>query len=168
MIYKSEAMKSYLEPNWYKLIKYWCKDLGRYGLTIPFLIGFVRLERKNPEITILSLLDEIQTTRIAKEILISHCDDLDEYVVGLNKAEYPNIKSLPRMGGFVINSDILEKYTNVAELMEFLSGIYLDKVKQSKYSKEYGTENWSDFTENDLSIIRKFIVLENDHAEKEK
>ena len=161
-------MKSYLEPNWYKLIKYWCNDLGRYGLTIPFLIGFVRLERKKPEITILSFLDEIQTTKVAKEILISYCDDLDEYVIGLNKAEYPNIKSLPRIGGFVINSEILEKHANVTELMEYLSEIYLDKVKLSKYSKEYDTENWSGFTENDLSIIRKIIVVENDHAEKEK
>ena len=86
--------------NWKKLINYWCNEKGRYGMTIPFLIGAERLSR---EMTIKSLLTEIKESD--SKFLISSCGDLDEYVIGTHKPEYAYINSLKNFS-FTVTSPI--------------------------------------------------------------
>jgi len=133
---------------WENLIENWCNDKGRYGLTIPFLVG---AERLNGEMTIGSLLQEIIDSDLM--YFISSCGDLDEYVIGLQKPEYAYIDSLKKIGSLAINDSDLEDAQNIDELIAIMENEYQDFIDNGCYSKNYDTEEWADFDENDLAFI---------------
>ncbi|MAN28094.1 MULTISPECIES: hypothetical protein [Mesonia] len=134
--------------NWKKLINYWCNEKGRYGMTIPFLIGAERLSR---EMTIKSLLTEIKESD--SKFLISSCGDLDEYVIGTHKPEYAYINSLKNFGSLIINDDELEKIKTMKELIEKMENEYLEKTENELYSKNYDSGEWTAFEDSDIELI---------------
>ncbi|MFI1770220.1 hypothetical protein [Thalassobellus citreus] len=133
---------------WKKLINYWCNKKGRYGLTIPFLIGAERLSR---ELTIESLLIEIKESD--SKYLISSCGDLDEYVIGIHKPEYAYINSLKNFESLIINDNKLEKVKTIDELIEIMENEYLEITENGLYSKNYDSGEWTSFNDSDMELI---------------
>lgn len=134
---------------WEKLIYHWCNEKGRYGLTIPFLIGAERLSR---ELTIESLLTEIKESN--SKFLISSCGDLNEYVIGTHKHEYAYINSLKNFGSLIINDNKLEKIKTMEELIKKMENEYLEKTENKLYSKNYYSGEWTTFEDNDIELIK--------------
>ncbi|QCE40950.1 hypothetical protein [Psychroserpens sp. NJDZ02] len=137
---------------WKKLINYWCDEKGRYGLTIPFLVGAERIKR---EMTIESLLREIKESDSA--FLISGCGDINEYVIGTYKTEYPFINSLNKIDSLILNDNELEKVKTIEELIEKMEIEYQDLIENEFYSKDYNSFEWINFNDNDLELINNFI-----------
>ena len=134
--------------SWEKLIKIWCEDKGRYGLTIPFLIGS---ERLNGEMTIGSFLKEVVDSDM--DYFISDCEDLDEYVIGLQKSEYAYLGSLKRIGFMVLNDSDLEHIENLEELVQIMENEYQGLIDNEYYSKDYDSGEWSNFNKKDFAFI---------------
>mgnify|MGYP003677165225 CR=1 FL=1 len=137
---------------WEQLINYWCDEKGRYGLTIPFLVGAERLKR---EMTIESLFREIKESN--SNYLISNCGDLNEYVIGTHKAEYAYINSLNKIDSLILNDNELEKVKTIEELIEKMEIEYQHLIENELYSKDYNSCEWMNFNDNDLELLNNFI-----------
>jgi len=133
---------------WKNLIDYWCNEKGRYGLTIPFLVGAERLTR---EMTIESLLNEIKESD--SKYLISSCGELNEYVIGIHKPEYAYINSLKQFDSIILNDSELEKVKTMEELIAKIEKEYQDLTENELYSKDYNSGKWTNFNNEDLELI---------------
>ena len=65
---------------WKEYIELYCLDKGQTGLTIPNIIGSVRLNTDFKGYTINDFLNQVINENF--EILISYCPDIDELVFG--------------------------------------------------------------------------------------
>jgi hypothetical protein len=78
------------EYYWGKLIRYWVKVKRRNGLSIPFILGVRTMINKNFKIdnhSIAELLNEIVSCEGDDIITLQHCENIGEYVFGLNNPE---------------------------------------------------------------------------------
>lgn len=134
-----------------KLIDFWCNELGRYGLTIPFIIGAEILLTNNYNFDIETLLQEIKN---GEDIyFISNCNDLNEVVIGLKKNEYANLDSYKNYGSLYINYNELEKFENFEDILRYLNDNYSTYIAENKFSKKYDSAEWGNFSEQDLKYI---------------
>ncbi|TXD82932.1 hypothetical protein ESY86_11850 [Subsaximicrobium wynnwilliamsii] len=134
---------------WKNLIDFWCNEKGRYGLTVPFLVGAERLTRRT---TIKSLLNEINESD--SDFIISNCGDLDEYVVGTHKPEYAYINTLKRFDSLILNDNELAKAKTIKELIEKVENKYKYLIENGLYSKDYNSGKWTAFNNEDLELIK--------------
>ncbi len=138
-------------PLWQRLIETHCIEKGRYGFTIPFLVGAER-QFSRPDFDINTLFNEIKESN--KQIIISNCADLDEYILGFHKREYSNINDLSRYKSLYVNSEKLEEFKDYLELLIYLKNKYDKIIDENKYSIDYDTKKWEAFNEKDLITIR--------------
>ncbi|RAJ17352.1 hypothetical protein LX77_03898 [Gelidibacter algens] len=132
------------------LIYSWCIKEDRYGLTLPNIIGAVRLKTEKKNYSITDFFNELPNVEI--DIKISSCGDLEEYVIGTFKSEdapknyYNQINSI-----YYSTSEIDVK--NYEELISLFRKKYSDKIDSGLYSKDYYTKEWSDLNEEDIEFL---------------
>lgn len=137
---------------WRKLVYQWCEIDGRYGLTLPFLIGAEKEFGSGDGFDIDVLFKELQGS--PQPYIISKCSDLDEYIVGLPKKEYPYLGSLTKYGSLYINSQDLDGLDSIDQIRMQLILLYEKPIGDNKYSKTIGFEEWTPFDDIDKSKIR--------------
>jgi hypothetical protein len=141
---------------WHQLVDNWCLKDGKYGLTIPYLVEAERRYANRKDFVIEQLIDEVCDAR--QIYVISNCGDLDEYVIGLVRAEYPPVHLLKTFGNLAINDVELEKLNSVFELKQLLFDLYEKNIENLLVSKNYYTGEWSNFDQEDQENITKAIV----------
>lgn len=148
-------MEKNITPLWNKLVNNHCIKKGQYGLTIPYLVGAEQsFKRSNFSIDL--LFDEIKICQ--QEIIISFCSDLNEYIIGTYKKEYPNINDLKRFGFLFINDPVPDNFSNYLKLRAFLTQKYDSRIKNHKYSIDYQTNEWNMFDNDDLLVINNIFI----------
>ena len=141
---------------WIELVSKFCDDVkgaGRYSFTIPFIVGLEKKKNNRIGFTIDDIFSDIKESK--ENLVLSKCDDLEEYIIGKHKREYPNLNYLKRMGSVFIHSDELEELKSIEEVVTFMKDRYNDKIIESKFSKNDG--NWGDFTAYDEKLIQELI-----------
>ncbi|MDL2228573.1 hypothetical protein LJC30_06780 [Odoribacter sp. OttesenSCG-928-L07] len=131
--------------NWYLLIYDWCRKNKRYGLTIPFLIGATKLS------SIENLLNEINDTETPEQILFCYCDDLSEYILGLNDINSCECYNNLYYDKSINNIEILSK------LIYLLNDQYSEIIDKGLFSKNLSTGVWEPYTKNDIDFIRRTL-----------
>ncbi|EKT4502337.1 hypothetical protein [Flavobacterium psychrophilum] len=135
-----------------KLIDYSCEQQGRYGFSIPFLIGAERYVTKNNDYSINDLLNDLKNSEI--KYFISNCKELDEIIIGHHKTEYPHFADLKNYNSVYINDiDFLENTVNFQELINCITELYSCKIENELFSKNYYTRKWSNLTDSDITEI---------------
>ncbi|RQO66601.1 hypothetical protein DBR40_22235 [Pedobacter sp. KBW01] len=142
---------------WRKLVYLWCTVEDKNGLTLPFLIGAEREFGDRQNFSLDTLFEELQAS--SQPYIISRFDDIEEYVIGLPKREYPFLSSLPKYGSLYINTPFLEGFDSILKIQEQLSAIYEENIQNKKYSKTIGFEYWSEFDGNDQNKIRTAMEM---------
>lgn len=133
-----------------KMIYSWCIRDDNYGLTLPNIIGAVRLNTNNTNYTIKRFFQVLP--KVDLHIKISFCPDLEEYVFGTFKRE-----DAPKNYYNEINSIFYSKnelnINSFEELISFFENEYKDKIEDGKYSKDYYTKKWSGLTKKDIDFL---------------
>lgn len=142
---------------WRNLIYLWCETKGKYGLTLPFLIGAERKFGRGEDFDMDELFKELQLA--PQPYFISRCDDLEEFIIGLPKREYSFLGSLQRYGSLYINTPFLEDMESISKIQEQLTLIYQKHIEAEKYSKNIGYDEWGYFDEYDEISIREAMQL---------
>ncbi len=115
-----------------------CIDQGRYGYTIPYLFK-IGLD-SNSEISIEAMLKFLSKEKTP--YIISHCNDLDEFIIGLHKKEYSPIEMYCHFGNLHYDQDHLGQMSSFDELIEYMTNIYQSKIDQKTFSKNPDTNKW--------------------------
>lgn len=149
---------------WKEYINLYCIEKGQTGLTIPNIVGSVRLNTNFTEYTINDLLTEI--IEDDSEILISFCNNIDELVLGkfknwnAPKNYYQNIDSI-----YFSKKDFLKPISELNHLILELEYRYNDKIQNKTYSKDEKTNLWIKTSEEDqqnyLLVKEKLEINEN-------
>ncbi len=123
---------------WKNLINNWC--INNYGLTIPYIVGKEIIGGN--DISIKNLLLEIDEDD--EKYIISRCDELEEYIIGIHKPEYPPLSLLKNFGSLYIydKSEELDNFESFDSLCEFLIENYNQYIIAKTYSKNYDTKEW--------------------------
>lgn len=133
-----------------KLLYSWCIRDDNYGLTLPNIIGAVRLDSNDMNYTIERFFQDLP--KVDLHIKISSCPDLKEYVFGTFKRE-----DAPKNYYDEVNSIFYSKnelnITSFAELITFFENEYKNKIENGKYSKDYYTKKWSGLTKEDIDFL---------------
>lgn len=132
------------------LIYNWCCIKDRYGLTLPYLIGAIRLKSKNDEYSIENFFNELPLTEI--DVLISFCSDIDEIVIGTFKNNNAPKKFYDKINSiYMIKKELnIETYHQLKNL--FIKK-YSGKVLNNNYSKNYYNGEWNPFDYEDIEFI---------------
>lgn len=125
--------------------------MGRYGLSFPFLVGAERLMTGREDFNISMLLEELKQSD--SEYILSFCNDLDEYIVGVHKKEYPYVGQLERFGGLLINTNTLDELLSFEQLDNFINELYSSYVAENNFSKNVDSGQWQYFSVEDVDII---------------
>lgn len=85
-----------------------CIENDRYGFTLPYLYEIEKDSGREKSIKeILEFLSEEN-----KEYIITYCDDLDEFVIGLPKREYSPIHMYKNFGNLYYDQDARRSTAN--------------------------------------------------------
>lgn len=133
------------------LIYSWCIKEDRYGLTLPNIIGAVRLKTENKNYSISDFFNELPDVEI--DIKISSCGDLEEFVIGTFKREDGPKKYYNQINSIYYSTNEIE-VNNYEELISFFKEKYSDKIDNGLYSKDYYTKEWSDLKEEDIEFLK--------------
>lgn len=131
---------------WKEYIKLYCSDKEQTGLTIPNIIGSVKLNTSFKEYSIYDFLNEVVNENF--EILISKCPDIDELVFGkfknwnAPKNYFKNISSI-----YFTQSDSQTKITELKDLIKELESQYNNRIENKTYSRE--ENSWIYLTSED-------------------
>lgn len=143
---------------WFRLIEYWVRTKQRSGLSIPFILGARTLisDYKIDENSVVNLLLEIKNQDTSNVFTIKHCEDIGEYVIGLNDSSNPidgiEIKDDNNRAITIIaamNTSVLGK--NFQELSMSLTNRYKKCLSEEKYSRN--DFKWTGFSNEDLKLI---------------
>ena len=153
----SDDNKQYL---WRDLILFFeKKHYIHNGLTIPFLIGGVKMLNGN-KLTIPQLLSEFTDIRNSSRTTIMKCNDIGEYVIGIMDLEseeyynkFPNALQ-KEFKNLVIIDNSLNEFYEITELISFFENRYEFAIESERYSKNQG--EWTEFTKRDLENIESF------------
>ncbi len=142
MIESSEYIK--------KLIHHWCIKEDRYGLTLPNIIGAIRLISQDKSYSFDDFFNELPDVDI--DIKISFCGDLEEYVFGTFKREDATKKYYNQVNSIYYSKNQID-INNYDELISFFKENYSDKIDNGLYSKNYYTKKWSDLDKEDIEFL---------------
>jgi hypothetical protein len=135
-----------------ELLEYCCEQNGRYGYSIPFLIGAERYVTNNVEYSIMDLLVDLKISE--KKYFISNCNDLDKIIIGHHKSEYPYFGDLKNYESIYINGiEFLENTKNFEEFTKCIIDKYSSLVEEELFSKNYYTNNWGKLSDSDILEI---------------
>lgn len=135
-----------------KIIYYWCISQNSYGLTLPNIIGIIRVKAKNENYSIDNLFNELQEVDL--DIKISFCNNLDEFVFGTFKREDAPKKYYSKINSIYFSINEI-KITNYEELINFFKEKYKYNIDNGYYSKNYYTKEWSGLDLESIEILNK-------------
>ncbi|WP_100616370.1 hypothetical protein [Confluentibacter citreus] len=133
------------------LIYSWCIEEDRYGLTLPNIIGAVRLMTEKENYSIIDFFNELPNVEI--DIKISSCGDLEEFVFGTFKREDAPKNYYKQINSIYFSTSEID-VNNYEELISLFIENYSDKIDNGFYSKNYYTKEWSDLTEEDIEFLK--------------
>lgn len=142
MIKSSEYIK--------KLIYHWCINEDRYGLTLPYIIGAIRLKLQDESYSIADFFNELPDVDV--DIKISSCEDLEEFVFGTFKREDAPKKYYSQVNSIYYSKNQIDINT-YDELISFFKENYSNKIDNGLYSKNYYTKEWSDLDKEDIEFL---------------
>ncbi|MEC4054569.1 hypothetical protein VSP10_17510 [Myroides odoratimimus] len=116
-----------------------CIVNDRYGYTLPYLYKLELVSGR--EKTIEEILLFLSNYNESKHI-ISYCNDLDEFIIGLHKREYAPIEMFESFGNLHYDQDVLGKFDNIHDLILFFKNKYDKLIKNKKYSKNIDSKIW--------------------------
>lgn len=146
--------ENYKVTTWYQLIYDWCVKEGKYGLTIPYLVGACEIVEPENKFKIESLLKEINQKEFEQKVIISYCNDLDEYIVGFRVENYPSFDSMKKYDNLYLWDNDLEQKDSLESVINYLIDRYESKINEGHYSKDYYTLKWSGFDELEIVKIK--------------
>ncbi|NQU32418.1 MAG: hypothetical protein HQ521_04220 [Bacteroidetes bacterium] len=115
-----------------------CIKQDRYGFTIPYLYKIEKNNNREKSINeILKFLSE-QT----KSYIITYCDDLEEFVIGLHKREYAPLHMYQSYGQLHYDQDKIIGMNSFEDLVSFMENRYQARIDQETFSKNPDTKNW--------------------------
>ncbi|NHM03730.1 hypothetical protein [Flavobacterium celericrescens] len=115
-----------------------CIQNDRYGFTIPYLY---KIEKdNNREKSIEEILEYLSKSEAF--YIISKCNDLDEYIIGLHKKEYAPISYYAHFNNLLYDQEVLGFFESFQELSSFLTKEYQKYIDKGQYSKNIETLNW--------------------------
>ncbi|MCK6649151.1 MAG: hypothetical protein L6Q66_05820 [Bacteroidia bacterium] len=149
--------------EWKKLIYYWVKIKGRSGLSIPFIIGTRTLTDKGFIVDsncVIELLNEIKDSNDDEVVTLQHCENIREYVLGLNDPNMPkdgllvpNEKTGKTRIIATLNTAFLGK--TFEDIIKSLTSRYKDCLTNKTFSRiDY---QWSAFSDSDLAMIENAL-----------
>lgn len=151
------------EYYWGRLINYWIKVKKRNGLSIPFILGTRTLTDSNFKTdnqSVSDLLNEIKNSDGDETITLQHCENIGEYVLGLNDPKNPKDGLLISNGTTgktkiiaTLNTEVLGK-TFVA-VVKSLTDRYTECLINGKYSRI--DFKWTNFSDTDLIMIKEAL-----------
>ena len=154
---------------WKELIHYWVNVEKRNGLSIPFILGastVIDSTYKIEESSVGDLLNEIKNSDGDEIIVLEHCSDIGEYVLGLenprnrkNGLVIKNEKTGRPKIIATISTEVLGKTFD--EIVSSLSKKYLCYLHQGNFSRI--NLQWTKFSENDLKMINYIL---GDHRKR--
>ena len=109
-----------------------------YGFTIPYLYKIEFDADRTKSIS--EILDFF--TKADEKYLISYCDELDEYIIGLPKRESAPINMYSNFGNLHYDQDSLQKFESINTLSEYLTQEYQIRIDKKTYSKNFETKKW--------------------------
>ena len=133
------------------LIYSWCVKEDRYGLTLPNIIGSIRLKTDNENYSINDFFNELPDVEI--DIKISSCGDLDEFVFGTFKREDAPKEYYNQINNIYYSTNEIS-VNNYEELISYFKEKYSDKIDNGLYSKNYYTKEWSDLNREDIEFSK--------------
>ncbi len=147
-----------------KLIINWCEERGKYGITLPYMVGAIRLKTGNEKYSAEDFFNDIPNVEL--DVVISICNELGskyEYIIGTFTREYSEASCYKKEPVY-LNGNIESKEKSLIDndyqyLISFLTEKYSDKIEQEIYSKnpiESGSEiyKWGEFTEEEINTIK--------------
>ena len=139
---------------WKKLINIWCVVEGHYGLTIPNIIGSVRLNTHMKNYNIEHFFNEV--FELNKVLKISYCGDLEELIIGTFKNTDGQKDYYDNLGPIYFTKSIFEKeVSNYQDLIDYFKKEYSIKIEEELYSKDYYTKKWIKLTDEDKLLHDK-------------
>ena len=142
---------------WINLTKKYCdkKIEDSYGFTIPFIIGLEIEFNDKINYTINNLFEDLNSSN--EIFTLSECNDLTELIIDMHKNTYPNINSLKKIDNLVKNTKNFSDVNSIDEVIIILENKYNSKISDKQYSKNYFTQECSDFDIQDKFLISKLI-----------
>lgn len=115
-----------------------CIDNDRYGFTLPYLYKIEMDAGREKSIgEILEFLAEAD-----KKYLISFCQDLKEYIIGLSKRESAPIHMYANFGNLYYDQDAMGDFETINELSKYLIEKYQPYIDNQTFSKSMDRLEW--------------------------
>lgn len=115
-----------------------CVDKDRYGFTLPYLYKIEMDAGREKSIgEILEFLANAD-----KEYLISFCQDLKEYIIGLPKRESAPIHMYVNFGNLYYDQDVMGDFKTINELSKFFTEEYQQYIDNQTLSKDMESFEW--------------------------
>jgi hypothetical protein len=134
---------------WKEYLKQYSSTEGFTGLTIPNIIGSVRINTSYESYSIGDFLDEVLNENF--EILISFCTDEDELVFGYFKPWNFYKKGYDKIGSIHFNkSDFSLPVNTLGQLKNQLEKKYKCRINLGTFSKVNNSNKWIYLTDEDI------------------
>lgn len=146
---------------WEKLIDFWVNVKHKNGLSIPFILGAKTLidnRFRINENSVNDLMTEIRNFDNNSIITLQFCDNINEYVLGINDPLFPKV-------GLEILNEKTNKTRIIATLNTYVLGNNFNELSKALTSRYHNCLNeqkfsridfdWAPFTENDLKLINE-------------
>jgi hypothetical protein len=130
-----------------RIICDFCINKDRYGLTLPNIIGLIRLKNEGNY-----SIDNFFSDLTNLEIKISFCSDLDEYVFGTFKRNDAPKKYYNQINSIYYSTNEID-VNNYEELISLFREKYSNKIDSGLYSKNYYTKEWSGLNDEDIELV---------------
>lgn len=142
---------------WYKLLQEWVIVQKRSGLTIPYIIGALELTGNSSQESVESLINNIVKSDYGKTIVLKRCDDLNEYILTIERAIiYPEnfIHRSPQSGNIIFKAALDTKPLgdNIAEIIRKLAKRYENNINKGQFSRDMFL-SWTEYSENEKEFI---------------
>ncbi len=115
-----------------------CIVQDRYGFTIPYLYQIERDNKREKSIEqILKFLSEH-----GKPYIVTYCDDLQEFVIGLHKRECSPLEMYENFGRLYYDQDKVGIMESFEDLVQFMTNKYQIRIDNKTFSKNNDTNSW--------------------------
>lgn len=133
---------------WTEYLNQYCMVEGLTGLTVPNIVGSVRVNTSLKTYSINEFLDELVNEKF--EVLITYCPDMEELVFGNFKPWNAYRDYYECLGSIYFDSkDFQALVSNLNDLKAQLISRYGNRIKNETYSKVYQTDKWVYLTDED-------------------
>lgn len=134
---------------WKEYLKQYCSIEGYTGLTIPNIIGSIRINTSHENYSIGDFLNEVTNENF--EMLISFCTDEDELVFGNFKPWNFYRNGYDKIGSIYFEeNDFLLPVQPLGQLKNRLEEMYKCRIEKGTFSKVNNSNKWIYLTDEDI------------------